>query len=88
MSNTDVYAPCPCGSGKKYKWCCRDKDREAQRVAELAPQQPAEVIEELRDGSKIVAHGGNTYRVSGDVDRSTLAFADNFFRQRGKRRGR
>ena len=21
----DPYAPCPCGSGKKYKWCCRDK---------------------------------------------------------------
>ena len=19
----DVYAPCPCGSGKRYKWCCR-----------------------------------------------------------------
>jgi pyruvate/2-oxoglutarate dehydrogenase complex dihydrolipoamide dehydrogenase (E3) component len=18
--------PCPCGSGKKYKYCCRDKD--------------------------------------------------------------
>jgi len=25
--------PCPCGSGKKYKHCCLDKDR----VAELAP---------------------------------------------------
>jgi hypothetical protein len=21
----DPYAPCPCGSGKKYKWCCREK---------------------------------------------------------------
>jgi hypothetical protein len=19
------YAPCPCGSGKKYKWCCRNQ---------------------------------------------------------------
>ncbi len=19
---TDRYAPCPCGSGRKYKWCC------------------------------------------------------------------
>jgi len=25
----DVYAPCRCGSGKKYKWCCLAKDREA-----------------------------------------------------------
>jgi len=23
----DPYAPCPCGSGKKYKWCCHDKRR-------------------------------------------------------------
>src|SRR5271166_2047626 len=19
----DLYAPCPCGSGKKFKWCCQ-----------------------------------------------------------------
>ena len=27
---SDPYAPCPCGSGKKYKFCCRDKDRIAR----------------------------------------------------------
>ena len=27
MSNADVYAPCHCGSGKKYKFCCLKKDR-------------------------------------------------------------
>jgi uncharacterized protein YecA (UPF0149 family) len=21
----DVYAPCPCGSGKKYKFCCKPR---------------------------------------------------------------
>src|SRR5712692_5275733 len=21
--STDLYAPCPCGSGKKFKWCCQ-----------------------------------------------------------------
>ena len=21
----DVYSPCPCGSGKKYKFCCAKK---------------------------------------------------------------
>lgn len=25
--------PCPCGSGKKYKHCCLEKDAEAERVA-------------------------------------------------------
>lgn len=27
----DAYAPCPCGSGQKYKFCCRDKERESRR---------------------------------------------------------
>ena len=26
----DPYAPCPCGSGKKYKWCCGDKAKKTQ----------------------------------------------------------
>ena len=26
---------CPCGSGKKYKFCCLEKDREAAKQAEL-----------------------------------------------------
>jgi tetratricopeptide (TPR) repeat protein len=34
----DPYRPCPCGSGKKYKFCCRDKDREAAR--QKAQQHP------------------------------------------------
>ena len=29
----DPYEPCPCGSGAKYKFCCRDKDRESKRVS-------------------------------------------------------
>jgi hypothetical protein len=24
---TETYAPCPCGSGKKYKFCCKKKGR-------------------------------------------------------------
>ena len=27
----DPYAPCPCGSGKKYKWCCRKAHRREPR---------------------------------------------------------
>lgn len=23
---TDRYAPCPCGSGRKYKWCCGSRE--------------------------------------------------------------
>ena len=25
MTPTNVYDPCPCGSGKKYKFCCAKK---------------------------------------------------------------
>jgi Tfp pilus assembly protein PilF len=28
--------PCPCGSGKQYKQCCRERDRAAQSVADRA----------------------------------------------------
>ena len=32
----DPYASCPCGSGKKYKFCCLGRDREAAREAARA----------------------------------------------------
>ena len=28
----DVYSPCPCGSGKKLKWCCHTVRTEMQRI--------------------------------------------------------
>ena len=33
--------PCPCGSGKKYKHCCRDKDEAAERAAFAAARAAA-----------------------------------------------
>ena len=39
---TDPYDPCPCGSGKKYKFCCQKQDREAadaKRQAGRAAEQ-------------------------------------------------
>jgi tetratricopeptide (TPR) repeat protein len=32
--------PCPCGSGKKYKRCCRDKDEATERAARAAAPPP------------------------------------------------
>jgi hypothetical protein len=34
--------PCHCGSGKKYKHCCLDKDEEAERAARAAQQVSAD----------------------------------------------
>lgn len=36
MSTPHRNDPCPCGSGKKYKACCRDRDRVTDRTLRLA----------------------------------------------------
>lgn len=39
---TGPYEPCPCGSGKKYRFCCQDQARksaDAMRQAEKAAEQ-------------------------------------------------
>jgi hypothetical protein len=43
MSKVNRNDPCPCGSGKKYKQCCMNKDQEPRRLrAALAAQLAAE----------------------------------------------
>src|SRR6266545_8084278 len=34
----DVYRPCACGSGKRYKFCCLERDRDRRR--ELQRERP------------------------------------------------
>jgi len=48
--------PCPCGSGKKYKRCCLDKDEAAERAALAAalpsrppPRELSDVAAEIAD---------------------------------------
>jgi len=39
---TGPYDPCPCGSGKKYRFCCQKQDQDAaaaKRQAERAAEQ-------------------------------------------------
>ena len=31
----DPYAPCPCGSGKKFKWCCQPVHFQIDRAFEM-----------------------------------------------------
>lgn len=38
--NKSKNKPCPCGSGKKYKECCYQRDLAAQQAAEQEQQQP------------------------------------------------
>jgi tetratricopeptide (TPR) repeat protein len=35
MAVADPYAPCPCGSGEKFKWCCQKVEAVADRAQRL-----------------------------------------------------
>ena len=35
MASVDPYSPCPCGSGKKFKWCCQKVEAYAERAHRL-----------------------------------------------------
>ncbi len=35
MSRHDPYAPCPCGSDLKYKWCCQKVEADVERIERL-----------------------------------------------------
>jgi tetratricopeptide (TPR) repeat protein len=51
MAAADPYAPCPCGSGQKFKWCCQKVEAladRAQRLIESGQLQGA--IEALDEG--------------------------------------
>jgi hypothetical protein len=36
MAAVEPYAPCPCGSGEKFKWCCHKVEPFAERAARQA----------------------------------------------------
>lgn len=35
MAVVEPYAPCPCGSGEKFKWCCHKVEADAERAQRL-----------------------------------------------------
>ena len=43
--NAPRNSPCPCGSGKKYKVCCQDQQRDHQLVMSALQRIPAEVAD-------------------------------------------
>ena len=46
MNKTGRNDPCPCGSGKKYKRCCLEKDQQADGAARAAAQAAAAAEQE------------------------------------------
>ena len=54
----DPYASCPCGSGKKYRWCCEPIDRDLRRAYEQEANGQHEAALRIID-DVAAAHPGN-----------------------------
>ena len=54
----DLYAPCPCGSGKKLKWCCQHILVDIERAFDQAERGQVEAALRIVDGV-IKAHPDN-----------------------------
>jgi tetratricopeptide (TPR) repeat protein len=54
----DPYAACPCGSGKKYRWCCEPIDRDLRRAFEQEANGQHDAALRIID-EVLVAHPGN-----------------------------
>src|SRR3984957_7172961 len=54
----DHYAACPCGSGKKYRWCCEPIDRDLRRAFEQEANGPHDTALRIID-EVLAAHPGN-----------------------------
>jgi SEC-C motif len=44
MAKAGRNDPCPCGSGKKYKRCCLEKDEATARALAAATPSPPKVV--------------------------------------------
>ncbi len=49
MAGVEPYAPCPCGSGQKFKWCCQKVESYADKAQRLFDGNQAEAAVKLLD---------------------------------------
>jgi hypothetical protein len=78
MAKTGRNAPCPCGSGKKYKKCCLRKDEEEQRQKTMGEYQVnEEIFDDLKEDEDEVGWGEAEDAWSSD-DKSEGTGSDDF----------
>ena len=66
--NHDPYSPCPCGSGKKYKFCCRERDRAGARERVREAFMPGRLAAMDLDESVRLAHEGSRRIAENDLE--------------------
>lgn len=49
MAVVEPYAPCPCGSGQKFKWCCHKVENQAERAQRLFESGQIEAAVQVLD---------------------------------------
>src|SRR5438876_6073637 len=58
----DLYAPCPCGSGKKFKWCCQpihvEIDRAFQQDAQGQHEAALRIMDEVASNIRPIRKSG------------------------------
>src|SRR3989442_9000654 len=54
----DLYAPCPCGSGKKFKWCCRPIHVQITKAFQLDAEGQHDAAMRMMD-ELALEHSGN-----------------------------
>ena len=81
---TDLYRPCPCGSGKKLKFCCRDIVHELERLERMisgdqhnaALEKIAKLLEQYPHRPALLAQRVRAYLRAGDLESSKSAMQE------------
>ena len=84
--SADPYSSCPCGSGKKFKWCCQPIHAEIERAFEqynsgqheAAQRTMAEVVREHSGNPEAWGRQAQLLAISGKVEEAEQALQKAF----------
>jgi hypothetical protein len=79
---------CPCGSGKKYKYCCYSKDSNKKETPEIDETEPTAAAEEETADTKQKKKTASYQRTKFHGDKSSLRPTFQSRIHRGSQRGK
>ena len=81
MDMPDPYQPCPCGSGKKYKFCCKLKQREHEDTAGQPRLRVLPASNDLYDDAAALFGEGNSEEGRRLLNRGLALMREGRYRQ-------